>query len=122
MDDERRWILVVDDEFAIRDTLTGVLAQEGYEVVCAGNGQEALERLRESAPPAVILLDLMMPNMSGEQFRETQLADPLLASIPVVLLTADPSVRSKARNVAAEGYLAKPFSLDDLLAVVRRYL
>ncbi len=125
MGDERAgpgYILVVDDDAAIREALAEVLEDEGYQVRSAANGREALQVLRASAAaPAVILLDLMMPVMSGWDFRVAQQQDAALAGIPVVVLSADRDVAAKAAAVRAQGYLPKPVSLDSLLDAVSRY-
>jgi CheY-like chemotaxis protein len=116
------YILVVDDDAAIREALTAVLEDEGYAVRTAANGRDALQLLRAGGPrPALILLDLTMPVMSGGEFREEQRRDPALAQIPVVVLSADRSVQAKAAAVQAQGYLAKPVEIDVLLETVSRY-
>src|SRR5262245_23155992 len=81
-------VLVVDDDEEIRNALTEFLSDEGYGVVSASNGREALASLREGVHPSVILLDLMMPVMDGWDFRAEQLRDPGLRDIPVVVITA----------------------------------
>lgn len=116
-----RLVLVVDDDAAIRETMTAILADEGYAVVAAANGAEALDRLRASgARPCVILLDLMMPVMNGNQFFSEQQRDPELATIPVVLLSADPNVREKARAFGGD-YLAKPVRIERVLDAIERH-
>ena len=65
-------VLVIDDDWAIRETVGEVLHDAGYQVVCASNGREALDYLRQGPVPCMILLDLMMPVMDGHQFREHQ--------------------------------------------------
>jgi CheY-like chemotaxis protein len=116
-------ILLVEDDFDVRDALADTLRLEGYTVDCAGDGQEALEHLRRSATrPGLILLDLMMPRMSGSEFRAAQRADPELASIPVVVLSADSQMAEKATRLAAAGALRKPIDLDDLLDVVKKFV
>lgn len=116
-------ILVVEDDFDIRDTLAQILEAEGYIVSGAANGLEALELLRRdgAGAPALILLDLMMPVMNGWQFRAEQLQDPKLASIPVVVISADASVHQKAASIEAAGFLKKPVQLDTLLETVGRF-
>src|SRR5690349_23695253 len=89
-------VLVVEDDFDLRDALVPILEYEGHRVVSAANGKEALERLRTMPPPSLILLDLMMPVMDGEQFRAQQLRDPALASIPVVIVSAHASAEERA--------------------------
>ena len=113
-------VLVVDDDYDIRDTLKELLELEGLRVASAANGREALHKLRNGVRPNVILLDLMMPEMSGWEFRGEQLRDPALADIPVVILSATPDVARAAREMNASGWVRKPFDLDQLLDVVQR--
>jgi CheY-like chemotaxis protein len=114
-------VMVVEDDFAIRETLRELLEEQGYVVVWAANGREALTRLQGGRPPRVILLDLMMPVMDGWEFRTAQQRDPKLARIPVVVISADHALAEKVAQMAVDGYLAKPFELDALLAAVDRY-
>src|SRR5512140_1578984 len=81
-------VLVVDDECDIREVVTEVLTLDGYRVSAAPNGKVALAQAREHRPD-LIVLDLMMPVMSGWQFLAAQCEDPELASIPVLVVTAD---------------------------------
>lgn len=113
-------VLVVDDDYDIRDTMSEILSEHGYGVASAANGQEALEWLRENGAPALVLLDWMMPICDGACFREKQLADPELAKIPVVLISAAPQVDRIARDM--EGYLKKPVNLSSLLDAVSRFV
>jgi CheY-like chemotaxis protein len=109
-------ILVIDDDSDIREVVGEALEFAGYEVATAREGWEGLALCR-SFRPTLILLDLMMPGMSGWEFRAAQQRDPLLSAIPVLVVTAlghDP-------DVSASAVLAKPFRLDDLLAHVRRF-
>lgn len=116
------YILVVDDDAAIREALEAVLEDEGYQVRGVANGREALALLRADAgTPALILLDLMMPVMSGWAFRAEQQDDPALASIPVVILSADRDVAAKAAALQVADSLAKPVNLTHLLTTVSRY-
>ncbi len=114
-------ILVVEDDTATRDALALILGAEGFNVVGAANGQEALGALRTSARPDLILLDLMMPIMDGWQFRREQAQDPSLSAIPVVVLSADGNVRQKAASLHADGYLQKPVDVENLLEVIQRH-
>lgn len=114
-------ILVVDDDADILDALADALTDEGYVVAMAKDGLEALRYLSVSPAPCLILLDWMMPNCDGPSFRQRQLADLTLASIPVVLLTADPRVQEKSREIGAVAHLRKPIDLDDLLRVIQRH-
>jgi len=109
-------VLVVDDDPDILDALSEILEVEGYEVQRARNGREALQRL-EHAPPDLVLLDLMMPVMDGWEFARSLDPD---ARPPIIVLSADRNVSVKAQEIGALGWLAKPFELSELLAVVRR--
>jgi CheY-like chemotaxis protein len=115
-------ILIVDDDFGIRDAITQVLEDEGYRVVGAANGLEAFDHLRVAAAfPCLILLDLAMPVMSGWEFRSKQREDPTLSPIPVVVLSADRGLKDKAASIQADGYLQKPVDIDTLLDTVEQY-
>ena len=117
----RKSILVVEDDAATRDAVALVLEDEGYSVTGVANGQEALLHLRQTAPPNLILLDLMMPVMNGWEFRKQQTQDPALQSIPVVVISADGALPQKAAALGATDYLIKPIDLDKLLEAVQRY-
>jgi signal transduction histidine kinase len=114
----RQQILLVEDDYAIRDALQGILEDEGYAIVTAENGHQALERLRSQRAPDLILLDLRMPVMDGWQFRAEQKSDPALAGIPVLAISADGS--AKAAAIDAQAYLRKPLSTDALLSAISR--
>jgi CheY-like chemotaxis protein len=115
-------VLIVDDDPAIRHTLQELLVEEGYQVSAAGNGKEALALLRQSpALPSVILLDLRMPVMDGRAFRLHQNADPRLAPIPVVVLTADAGMARQVADLDVAAALTKPLRLEVLLSTVARY-
>ncbi len=84
-----RKILIVDDDLDIRELLAELLESRGFDVATAGNGLEAIELLKSmTAPPSIILLDLMMPIMDGYAFLEERKKDDVLASIPVAIITA----------------------------------
>ncbi len=111
------YLLVVDDDPDIREAVRDVLVDEGYSVRLASNGREALNTLTESErPPCLVLLDLMMPIVSGEQVLEMLKRDGVLARIPVVVLSAS---RTPTRGNA--GLLGKPVDLEALLSMVARY-
>ena len=114
-------VLVVDDDPDIRESLSDVLTDEGYQVITAVDGRDALAKLRgQGAAPSVILLDLMMPVMSGTQFYAEKQRDPLLAQIPVVVVSADGNVRQKAAALGGE-YIPKPVRIEQVLDVVQRH-
>ncbi|NVI99534.1 response regulator [Myxococcus sp. SDU36] len=115
-------VLVVDDDPDILEALSEILEAEGFEIRRARNGKEALDRL-EPEPPNLILLDLMMPVMDGWEFAQRmRQKPPEVARIPLIVLSADRNVGSKASDIGAVGHLAKPFELNDLLDMVRRSL
>jgi two-component system, chemotaxis family, chemotaxis protein CheY len=115
-------ILVVDDDPDILEALSEILEAEGFEIRRARNGKEALERLEPDAPQ-LILLDLMMPVMDGWEFAQRmRQKPPAISSIPLIVLSADRNVGSKAMDIGAVGHLAKPFELNDLLEMVRKAL
>jgi CheY-like chemotaxis protein len=114
-------VLVVEDDPDIRATLCEALEDNGYATAGASNGVEALAYLRSGVEkPCLILLDLMMPVMDGQTFRAEQRADPELADIPVVVISAYRDVEKYANDLAAE-YLAKPVRLDTLLETARKH-
>lgn len=117
---DQRPILVVDDDDTIAMTLESFLVEEGYKVMVAHNGKEALERAEESSP-AVILLDMKMPVMDGWAFASAyrQQGGP---HAPIIVMTAAHDSRQRASEIVADGFIPKPFDLDDLLALIRRYL
>jgi CheY-like chemotaxis protein len=108
-------LLIVEDEVAIRETLTELVGKDGREIVTAGDGQEALERLTKVPRPCVILLDLMMPRMNGWEFLQHKSADPLIADIPTIVLSGS------GRPVSAMHQLSKPVDVERLLALVDQY-
>jgi PAS domain S-box-containing protein len=120
-DAPRPCVMLVDDDAMILDGVSDALEDEGFSVLTAGDGLEALRLLRGGARPSVILLDLMMPTMDGAAFRAEQRADPTIASIPVVVLSAAGGAESHARALGAVGCLRKPVSLDNLLGELRRH-
>ncbi len=113
-------VLVVDDDPDILLTVEQILQSEGYTVLSARNGQEALNRL-DVERPGVIILDLMMPVMDGFEFRRRLLEHPASAT-PVIVVSADRDLARKAEALRVHGYLGKPFDLDDLLAQVNRFV
>jgi CheY-like chemotaxis protein len=113
-------ILLVEDDFDVREALAETLRDAGYAVDCASDGEQALDYLHSGARPSLILLDLMMPRMSGSEFRMQQKVDPGLAHLPVVLLTADARIEEKARALETAGAIRKPIDIDELLSTIER--
>jgi CheY-like chemotaxis protein len=112
-------VLIVEDDADLRDMMAQLLTLEGFNAATVSNGREALEYLRNSARPDVILLDLMMPVMDGWEFRRRQQADPAMSDVPVIVLSA--LDQSRAADVNADAFLKKPLDFDRLLALVRTY-
>jgi CheY-like chemotaxis protein len=104
-------LLIVDDEVAILEALMDILSVEGYEVATAANGAEGLQQVGRDRPD-LILLDLMMPVMDGQEMLRRLKDDPALRTIPVVVMSAG---RVTKAELQGSQFLAKPFELDDLL-------
>lgn len=113
------YILVVDDDDSIREVLTCVLQAYGFRVLGAADGVDALDRLRAGPAPRLILLDMMMPRMDGEELMRQLRAAPGLRAVPVVVMSGQSEARARARALGAEGCLVKPVELDELLSTVR---
>jgi two-component system response regulator MprA len=116
-----RSILVVDDDARLAQVIAMFFENAGYEVVTAGGGAAALEALGAQRPD-VVVLDVMMPGLSGIEVCRRIRSTADLADLPVLVLTADASNRALARDAGADGFLAKPFSLDGLRAEVEALL
>jgi two-component system response regulator MprA len=117
----RSCLLVVDDDHDILLSLQDALEMEGYCVTTASTGREALESLESGLRPDLILLDLMMPDVSGWAFREWQRSRREFASIPVVIVSGQGLSARDVAKLGVEGYLPKPLDLDDLLSTVARF-
>ncbi len=111
-------ILLVEDEGELRDIVGDLLEESGYDVIPANSGKQALDYLTTATePPALILLDLMMPLVNGWECLRTIRRDQSLSAIPVVVVTAI----DRDRPSGADIVLKKPYRVDDLLAVVAHY-
>ena len=109
-------VLIVEDDVDVREFVDVFLRTSGYETVCAANGQEALDRMREQRP-CLVLLDIQMPVMDGFQFRARQLRDPALADVPVLCITAVYDPEQVTREIGLR-CLSKPADFDALLGEV----
>ena len=116
-------ILIIDDEAPIRANLRRFLVFEGYEVIEAENGRAGIEQLR-THQPAIVLCDLMMPEVDGYGVLEALRANPATAQIPFVFLTASAEKSERQSGLArgANGYLTKPFTLEELMATINNLL
>ena len=110
-----RRLLIVDDEEDIREGLREVFEDEGYEVATAANGREALQALRGRELPCGVILDLVMPVLSGNEVYDAVKADELLSSVPLLISTSDPS-----RAPPGSLVMKKPIDLEALIAAVAR--
>ncbi len=111
-------ILVVDDAAAVREAIQSLLEMEGYSVVVARDGEQALQHLRSGLDPALILLGVHMPVKDGFQFRREQLATPEWATIPTIIWSAHPEVLETARSLDGALMLHKGTDVDTLLACI----
>jgi DNA-binding response OmpR family regulator len=114
-------ILLVDDEPNIRETVSFILEMEGFSVATAKDGEEGIEKIR-ALRPAVVLLDAMMPKRDGFEVCRTVRADPELAAVRIVMLTAlgQKTDQEKGLAAGADFFVTKPFDEDELLALLRR--
>lgn len=116
-------VLIVDDDIYIREMLTELLEDEGYQIASVGNGQEALDYLIQMHTlPRLILLDLNMPVMSGWEFRAEQSRQARLTEIPVVVISAGGSEHTLASRLVADAYFSKPLNFGKLLTTVAQYV
>ena len=113
--DRGEYILIVEDVRDERDAARLILELEGYDVVAVPSGQEALEHMRSAEPPRMILLDLMMHGINGWDFRKAQLADPRIASVPVVVCSGDGRLDEKAEALRIVDWLPKPIDQGALI-------
>jgi len=114
-------ILVVEDDADLRENLCEVLELEGFRAVGVINGEEALRYLRAHALPCLILLDLMMPDMSGGEFRARQREDAQLAHVPVIVVSAMELDHQQTEVRDAAGYFMKPVNPRKLFDAVREH-
>jgi DNA-binding response OmpR family regulator len=112
-------ILVVDDDDLIRETVAEALELDGFDVDTARNGSEALDLVLKQ-PPSGIILDLMMPVMSGWQFLERCRANDLCNGVPILIMSAYSKLPEEAARLGVKGCIAKPFDLDVLVGAIDR--
>jgi len=120
---ERPLVMIVDDSLTVRRITSKLLAREGFDVLTAKDGIEALELL-ETDTPDVILLDIEMPRMDGFEFTKKIKSDPKNSGIPIVMITSRTAEkhRNRARELGVDLYLGKPFQEDELLGQLREML
>jgi chemosensory pili system protein ChpA (sensor histidine kinase/response regulator) len=115
--------MIVDDSLTVRKITSRLLTREGFAVVTAKDGVDALQLLAERSPD-VILLDIEMPRMDGFEFTKTMKSDPRHAHIPIVMITSRTADKHRARaaELGVNVYLGKPYQEDELLRSVRDML
>ncbi len=115
-----RTILLVEDDPDVRDSLQDILEDEGFDVVPASNGKQAIEFLASNEPARadLVILDLLMPMVSGWEVLQHMAAQPQLAGVPVIVLSAVMT----PRPARAQGFVRKPFSLETFVGEVRSVL
>lgn len=120
---DHKKILIADDNENIRDALTYLLEDEGYELLLAKDGADTLRKVRERKPD-ILFLDIMMPEINGYDVCRTIKNDPDLKSIYVIMLTAKGQVaeQERGKEVGADEYIVKPFSPMEILARVKSLL
>jgi CheY-like chemotaxis protein len=117
----RATILLVEDDFILRTSLAELLLDQGYAVQCAAHGLEAFERLNNApAKPDVIVLDLMMPYMTGFEFRTLQRALPSLCNVPVVVITASGRSAVEAEKMGVQETFYKPVNTWRFLETIKQ--
>ena len=121
----KSWVLVVEDDPELRAVVAEILEWEGYRVTTASNGRKALQAIEETSTggatsPALVLLDMWMPVLDGWSVaRELK---QRAIKVPIVVMTAAEDAPRSAEEVDADGYLAKPFGMDDLLEAIRPHM
>ncbi len=116
-----RRVLVIDDDEAVRGALAELLEWEGFQVETASNGREGMELLHHDPPPAVIVLDLLMPEMDGWEFCEEQSRDPQVSDIPVLVVSATGEPARPPRCVHEGEFFRKPADLPRLISTIESY-
>jgi CheY-like chemotaxis protein len=111
-------ILVVEDDIDIRSALVQILRMEGHTTAEAANGKEALEYIRNNPKPCMVLLDMMMPIMTGRQFLDVFKNEPDSSSVPVVIISA---VADRIDTSGAKEFIRKPLEVSKLLEVIAKY-
>ncbi|TMA82206.1 MAG: response regulator [Deltaproteobacteria bacterium] len=114
-------VLLVEDDAGTREATRELLSRSGYAVVSAGNATAALILLRSEPRPCVIVLDLMMADFSGDDFRRAQLADRTVRDIPVLLVSGAHDLAARAQALGAAAFFAKPLGIAQLVAAIAHH-
>ena len=124
MTEQANQILIVDDDKNIRSFLAIALDMEGYKTHLANNGQEALDKLEDPQDPLhpdLVITDMRMPIMGGAEL-SLRLKLNGHSDLPIIIMSANMDAQKICREVGAEGYLSKPFNIDQMLDMVNRIL
>jgi CheY-like chemotaxis protein len=114
-------VLVVEDDADTREALAAVLQSHGFRVAEAEDGAAALSHLRAAKCVCLIVLDLFMPRMNGWTFRQEQVKDPALASIPVLVVSADPAAARQAQSLGVVAAMTKPLDFRRFVDVISQH-
>ncbi|HEU4460899.1 MAG TPA: response regulator [Methylibium sp.] len=117
----QKTILVVEDEYGTAEVLQLMLEVEGYRVMLAGNGHEAMQRIAQHLPD-LVLTDFMMPGMSGAQLGVALRTSPATAAVPIVMMSAAEEEEVRRAFTGYDAFLHKPYRIDELLEVLRSAL
>ncbi len=119
---KHKTVMVVDNDEDLRTVLTTILDNEGIDVVTAGDGQEALGLLDEGEVPDLILTDMSMPGMNGSDFFSRLKSNLKTKDVPVIIISGMQDLEAKLALIGAKLFLKKPYDLDTLTTLVKRYL
>ncbi|HEU4783655.1 MAG TPA: response regulator [Ktedonobacterales bacterium] len=122
MSERSKTIIVVDDEPDIVFALTLMLGDAGYHVIAVSQGDDLIRLLRSEKAPDLILLDMLLAGRDGREIVRELKANPFTRSIPVLMMSAHPRAAQEAADAGADGFLAKPFELETLVATVAALL
>lgn len=114
-------LLIVDDDPDFCEVLSDALSEHEFDCFCVGNGQTALDTIRDFGRPDLILLDLNLPVMSGFEFRRAQLLDPKISDIPVIVMSGYHLNGAWRYQLAAIGYFLKPIDIDALVRLINEH-
>ena len=114
--------LIIEDDADVRHLLSKLLKSEGFEVLQAENGKVALDLLQKTQKPDFILLDLKMPQMDAVGFRKIQELDPKIASIPVIIVSADDNLDIKSLKLGLTYTVKKPIDINNLLSTISKVM
>lgn len=113
-------VIVIDDDRGILEVVKIILTDQGFEVVAVSEGKDAFESIIKNSPD-IVLLDLWMSGMDGREITRQLKSQQETQKIPVIILSALNDVEKKAKEAGADGFLAKPFNISDLLTLIKKH-